>query len=102
MDCLSKKWRFNEIRQVRRIRDEILTCENEGRAKHLLMELPNVKGYKSETGSFSKSYLTLKLVGGFEYIFHENELIECYRKAGQKAYKEWSKGILWRSNNEIS
>jgi hypothetical protein len=86
--------RLDQIREVRAMRDEMLTCDNLGRMKHLLMEMPEVRGYEITDYEIRKG-VVLKLKGGFEYGFSGyGDLTHGFKAMAEKAYECWLDKIL--------
>jgi len=85
--------KLKNIKKVRRLRDELCGTKNTGRAKVLLLKLPNLTGYK--IGPYDSYYgsgasITITLKGGYDYYFGGYERIIFYiKEAGLHAYMKW-------------
>jgi hypothetical protein len=89
--------RYRRIKAYRKKRDEILSCQNNGRALTLMKQLPNIKDWSY--GPHDEYYgsghrITIFLAGGFSYHFSGyGNPIKFIRKASQFAYLEWVKSL---------
>lgn len=79
------------------MRDEILQCDNTGRALHLLFNMPTVTRY--QTGPYDYFYgsgrrVTITLQGGYEHSFAGyKSLLEYTKDAAMFVYKKYIKNV---------
>lgn len=93
MKLISKN-KLNRIKRMRAIRDDLLKTDNLGRARALLMKMPNVKGCSTGlAGNYQvRKLITLRLRGGYHYHFTGyGDMIAGVQSAGKFAYMEWLK-----------
>lgn len=86
---MRRKEKLNLIKSVRAIRDEMLTCENNGRLRKLLLDMPNI--YSVSFRDYGMSYSAeIRMDTGHEYRMNDSD---CLRKLGILAYFEWIKRL---------
>lgn len=88
-EIMKKKARLTYYRHIRKIRDELIRTENEGRQRRLIMEMPNTSNIYFISGEFS--ICEVELNDGYT-IYHSgnNCLVEC----GKEVYMHWLKHSL--------
>lgn len=90
------------IKRARSIRDELITCNNKGRARYLLMQFSNVERWEAGYTSSIEvcKYITITLFGGYEYSFTGfGPLISGYKAAGLMAYNKLAEKYTSKINN---
>jgi len=92
-----RKFRLIKIKKFRAIRDELIKCDNEGRAEYLLMKFPNVRSWHN--GWLNEyqiaKFITIQMVGGYKYSFTgHGPWIESFKAAGLFAYNKWIEKYL--------
>ena len=91
---MNRRSLLHEIKSIRKIRDEILKCENSGRLGYLIDSFPDVISYDYHSGGWRESHITVRLSGGYEYTEYSDGLIindNCLEKMGLKLYQLWRK-----------
>jgi len=83
---MNKKSKLKYYKRVRKIRDELLKCDNEGRQRRLVMELPNTSSIHISTGWTLRCEVELNNGYTIYYDGHNN-IINC----GIDAYMYWLK-----------
>lgn len=73
---MKRKTRLRKIRRLRKWRDEIFTCDNAGRMKHLLFRYPDIRGYETSTGGFRMSRCKVTLHSGHEFYGEEHLFLD--------------------------
>jgi hypothetical protein len=93
---MSRRSRFLEIKQIRKLRDEILICNNIGRLRYLINSFPFVSSYSYSSGGMRESQVTVRLCDGYEYIEYSDGIIinNCLEKMGLRLYKLWRKNFV--------
>jgi hypothetical protein len=89
---MKRKRRYNEIKRVRKLRDECLIENNTGRKRHLISRMPGF--YQFSTQGLHNNLI---MENGYDYcvnaVFGENEIM-------MKAYFHWMKYILTQTNTK--
>lgn len=84
----SSRWRaYNEIKEVRAIRDESLLCDDKDQLTDFLINMPNVKKWRSLEGQTVQVWIHMH--DGQIFHFGSNNIIKLFKQAVQKAYIEW-------------
>lgn len=93
---MSKRSKLYTIKNIRKIRDEILNCENSGRLRYLIDSFPDVISYNYTSGGWRESRITIRLRNGYEYTEYSDNIIDdnCLQKMGLKLYRLWRKEFL--------
>ena len=93
---MSRRSLLHEIKSIRKIRDEILKCQNSGRLRHLINSFPDIISYNYHSGGWRESYITVRLFGGYEYTEYSDGFINdnCLEKMGLRLYQLWRKKFL--------
>lgn len=86
MNKIEKKYKLNRIKEVRATRDELLKCDNVGRQRRLVLELPNTSSIYII--SSYHSMCELELNDGFTIT---NSGDNCIVLCGIAAYRYWLK-----------
>jgi len=81
---------LKEYRKVRKIRDEILTCDNYGRIKRLILSYPHVQRVSFRSSSNDIRYAEVEYYSG--YIFREYGA-DAFKTLGIQAYFDFLKRL---------
>ena len=87
-----KYQKLNEIKKMRSIRDEILTCDNAGRLRKLIVSFDNIRLYDYRSGGMRESCITVRLDNGYEFTEYSDGIIindNCLEKMGLFLYHLW-------------
>lgn len=90
-----RKHKLYEIKRVRKIRDEIMKCDNAGRGVNLLFKMPEVTYVEHDVYDYyygSGRRININLKGGYEFSFAGYESYVYYIKnAAEFVYMRWLK-----------
>lgn len=73
------------------MRDEILSCDNTGRMKRLLLSWPNVEHIHYQLGW--TTWITITTTDGSEHLYHKSGQHEAVKDACLGMYFQWLKNF---------
>jgi len=87
--------KYNLIRNMRKHRDELLNCDNQGRAETLLLGFKDVCSIQLSEGSFGISrIITVVMMDGSRFnMSGYGEYLQGIKNMGEFLYQRWLKSL---------
>lgn len=88
-----RKFKLKRLRKLRKVRDEILKEENEGRVNHLLFSMPGVRRVYTRSGLGRSNYCEVDFYDGFSFSKFGDSVIDAMKNVVTEVYLKCVKSI---------
>lgn len=85
-----RRYRLNQLRGIRRLRDRINAADNEGIARKLLFQCPYTYDITITSGGWMKSRVYIQMRDGWEDTVSSLFTLDAIKEANQVIYKRLS------------